>query len=548
MPLSATTHWMIRNGGSDTANGGAFDPGQTAGMLTDGAATLATSTAPIFTSASYTFVAGDVGARVFIASGTNWRAGWYTITAVNAGAATLNATHEQYSLYPVGVSAWDGCATVASPTGATWSIDYSGMAATRFAYTDLASAGAGLTASSVAFPLAKAYVGNAIQIASGTNFTAGLYVLASVDVSFVGTFVGAANMTTGAGSDGVGGMGGAFATVGGAGLYHVGGNLLLPQYHATPYDSTSTTSNVASGRLTMAAGATSGYTHLLGWDTTPGDETGNRPTLRWGVNAASNFLVTGTSRTSIANVILDGNRANYTNPGGFSHGGGQGRIYNVKIMGCTVATSIGSATVSRLEQTNCTAVMGASTQSFNNCYFHDNTVGAITISTGSPTFRNCIFDTNGGAGITVTGAAYAVDITGCTFYGNTGAGVDITSAPLSVKVEGCIFESNTTHGVKMGGTYGGVMLVGNAYYNNGTANYSPNVLPNHQNIGAIDYTSTAFVDAANGDFRLNNAAGRALKIAGTPTFFPGLSWRNYSGVGASGSNPNNGRGGPFQPW
>jgi hypothetical protein len=92
------------------------------------------------------------------------------------------------------------------------------------------------------------------------------------------------------------------------------------------------------------------------------------------------------------------------------------------------------------------------------------------------------------------------------------------------------------------------MLIGNAYYNNGTANYSPNVLPNHQNIGTIDYTSTAFVDAANSDFRLNNAAGRALKIAGTPTYFPGLTWRNYAEVGASGTNPNNGRGGPFQPW
>jgi len=33
MALAATTQWEVRNGGSDTANSGAFDPGQTAGMF-----------------------------------------------------------------------------------------------------------------------------------------------------------------------------------------------------------------------------------------------------------------------------------------------------------------------------------------------------------------------------------------------------------------------------------------------------------------------------------------------------------------------------------
>ena len=72
MALSGYLIWEIRPGSGSDNNGGGFDPSQTAGMLTDGAATSATGTAPVFTSASYNFVGGDVGAWVYIASGTNW--------------------------------------------------------------------------------------------------------------------------------------------------------------------------------------------------------------------------------------------------------------------------------------------------------------------------------------------------------------------------------------------------------------------------------------------------------------------------------------------
>src|SRR6185503_9870086 len=86
------TIFEVRAAGSDTANGGFFDPGQTAGMNTDGAATSATGNSPVFSSASYNFVAGDVGAWVYIALGTNWTPGWYQIASVASNVATLTAT------------------------------------------------------------------------------------------------------------------------------------------------------------------------------------------------------------------------------------------------------------------------------------------------------------------------------------------------------------------------------------------------------------------------------------------------------------------------
>src|SRR5690349_16220768 len=114
-------------------------------MNTDGAATSATGTAPVFSSASYNFVAGDVGAWVYIASGTNWTPGWYQIASVASNTATLEATAGVAYLAYITPTTANGCATTTSPTGATWTIDYSQQNAAQCTYTDLASAGAGAT-------------------------------------------------------------------------------------------------------------------------------------------------------------------------------------------------------------------------------------------------------------------------------------------------------------------------------------------------------------------------------------------------------------------
>src|SRR3989304_3917857 len=91
MAIPATSIGEIHTGGSDTTNGGWFDPGQTVGMATDGAATVANTASPVFASASYTFVAGDVGAYLYISPAATWIAGWYKIASVATGAATPSA-------------------------------------------------------------------------------------------------------------------------------------------------------------------------------------------------------------------------------------------------------------------------------------------------------------------------------------------------------------------------------------------------------------------------------------------------------------------------
>src|SRR5882724_9576846 len=128
MAFTSSAVFECQTGGDDTNNGAIFDPG-VAGFPTDGAATSATGTAPVFTSASYNFVAGDVGAYVYVKSGTNWIAGWYQIASVASNAATLTATIGTVVVAALsGMSTAAGCATTASPTGATWGIDYSRQA------------------------------------------------------------------------------------------------------------------------------------------------------------------------------------------------------------------------------------------------------------------------------------------------------------------------------------------------------------------------------------------------------------------------------------
>jgi hypothetical protein len=137
----------VVNGGSFITTGATFP--------TDGAAAGGNGSAPVFTSASYTFVAADVGAYVYIQSGTNWTPGRYLITAVNAGAATLQGP----------------CATVASPTSGTFGVDYSTMPSARIAFTDLVIGGTSTQFTSAAHPVGKNFVGNVLAVNNGPGFT-----------------------------------------------------------------------------------------------------------------------------------------------------------------------------------------------------------------------------------------------------------------------------------------------------------------------------------------------------------------------------------------
>src|ERR1041385_5515813 len=182
MAFTSGAVWEIRTTGDDTNFGGGFDTG-VSGFPTDLATTTGTNSAPVVSSASYNFVAGDVGAWVFIKSGTNWIPGWYKITSVASNKATLNAAIGAGVKYvnsmPMDLNISAGVATQATPGGnATWGIDYSQRDSQQFASSTLAIGNPTTTnLTDGTNTIGKNWVGNIVNIQAGGGFNGGRLVV-----------------------------------------------------------------------------------------------------------------------------------------------------------------------------------------------------------------------------------------------------------------------------------------------------------------------------------------------------------------------------------
>lgn len=174
MAIAATSLWehntsatanMLNGGGFNTAN---------ANFPTDLTATSATGDSPVVSSATYTFVAGDVGHFLWISAGSNWTPGFYEIASVAAGAATLSAAVGAATQYTSASRTWlpstvAGCATTASPTGGTFGIDYSRSTAAVLNNTDLACTTPSTTVTSATGGFTRMMVGNILHITAITG-------------------------------------------------------------------------------------------------------------------------------------------------------------------------------------------------------------------------------------------------------------------------------------------------------------------------------------------------------------------------------------------
>lgn len=523
MALSQYTIAEVEYAGSDTANAGLFDPSQTAGMNTDGAATSATGATPVFTSASYNFVAGDVGAWLFIAAGTNWKTGWYLIALVASNAATLTAgvgTAVNWSTNEYWVNTVAGCATTASPTGATWTIDYSQQNNAAFTYTDLASVGAGLLVSSASQPFGKQQVGNGLLIngtGTGGFFTDGRYVIASIGAANVATVVGPSNITTGAGVAGTGALGGAMASKGQAGAVMQLGNDLFQQSNgSTAYMITSASSNVSGGCLTLPADASgANVSKFIGYGSVRMDM-GTKPINMANSSITTFTLVTAGSTSQIINVALNGNAR--TGSTGFS-------LVSTSFMAlCSVTSCVTRAYTSAGVMISCSATLCSGIPFVGSgllfgCVAYNNTAGGFN-PTGTSNWINCLSINNSG------GSSYGFNITssgaqciGCTAYGNGSNGFIINvSGAFTASITNCYSESNGGYGYNLSGAMDSAFLLNCGSYGNTSGAYNTNFSPN-QLIGFLNLsTSSAFNNPTNGDFSLNNtaSAGAALRSAGIP--------------------------------
>ena len=447
---------------ASNVNGGGFNPAN-ANMLTD--LTTDTNTAntddPIVSSASYNFVAGDVGHWVYIKSGTNWTPGWYKISAVAANKATLMAAIGE-AVQTSSTVGWPtpsynantvaGCATVGTPTGGTFTIDYSQETAAIINNTDLACPdgdAASPTVTSAGSPFGVNHVGNFIHITAGTGYTAGWYEI--VSVSGVTATLDRAIGTDGAKTGGTFYVGGAMSlnstldddlfeiAVGTNGVRGM-------RYFIKNAGSPSTVITMGEAITTTSDGATQAPIVVEGYNTLRGDgPTGNnRPTLSLGGNNWSsgdywhyyNLIFTGTGTAVFTN-------------------GGLGNSVNCKFINTT--TSSGRDAVSMSGSSSW--LEGAEVISYRadgiqqgtagnlmvmDSYIHD-CVNGVVATAGSSRYdyiHNIVAD-NFTIGISLTGAnLHNTRVEGNSFYGaknKLGTGLSLATGCVGTHTRNNIF-------------------------------------------------------------------------------------------------------------
>lgn len=534
MALPATNVIEVETGASDTANGGTFDPSNT-NMATDLAATGGSAASPAVSSVSYTFVSSDIGAWLFLKSGTNWFPGWYKIVSVvvSPNSASLSAGASSAVSYPgYGVNASVGIASVASPTAGTWTIDYSQQTTAAFAYTDLASAGAGLTVTSAAKPFGKNHVANGLQIASGTNFTAGFYSVSSVSGT-TATLVGAANSSTGVASSGVGGLGGALATWGG--LF----TLLAANVVADMRSWIKQGSTYAVAASPSALGTSQRHS-FFGYGTVRGD--GGQPTIQISANSVTLCTASaGSPNLNFSNILFDGNSKTssaFLVPGAVAIVS----LYNVGLTNFTgTGISTGAVQANRVLGTGNTGTLfsSAAPSIIAESFFNNNS-GLIWTATGSLlVMTDTIIGNHATTAPIHLGANAGCHISNVTFHGKAGslpANFIVNQGNFAVDYEGNFFRKIIFSGCS-----------GAARFDN-TETYRCEVMSNCAtfNVGSLTSNATSLaanppvtcsvdphVNAAAGDFSLNNTAGGGALVRGLTITLPGALTVSRPDAGAA---------------
>jgi hypothetical protein len=430
----------------------------------------------------------------------------------------------------------NGGGFVAGATGTDWSQ----QASPQYTPTGMTSSGAG---SIVLYTSASAdMVGNIINITGGTNFTTGWYQITAVSVGV--SFTTDRASTTGVGAIGTGNIGGALATLNKLAAVMVGSNMAFIKADGTY---TTATSNNFSQQVAPAYNVMP--SRLRGYGTTRGDS--GRCTVKLTSSSIQGILCTGNG-WQIENIIVDCNsqlvstgiyfNANNCNAynclvknyksGGFAvTGSGAGFFYN-EVTGGLSGTGIGMS----FEGSACNNYVhdnvGSSGISCSNTCntitnnIISNTSGAtadgISQSGGSTILSNIIYNSGRHGISSIVGNSEKQDIRNNILAKNGGFGIVLTTNPgfpASPFYDGNAFYSNTSGNRSNMDDTGAVNAI------NAAAPYT--------NIYDVTLTADPFVNAATGDFRLNNNAGggAAARGAGLPKAWPGLSITGYADFG-----------------
>lgn len=480
MALAAASIFEINSAATaSNVNGGGFNP-ENANMMSDLTTdpNTANTSAPVCSSATYNFAAGDVGHWLFIKSGTSWTPGWYQIASVADNKATLSAAvgaavQDIYRKMTLNTVA--GCATVGTPTGGVFTIDYSQGTAAILNITDAASLDTTAVLTSATGGFTKAMIGNVLHITAGSNATVGWYEIVNHTTGNTITIdrdctAGATNMT------------GATVYTGGAlslgssddAVFELGTSSTT--FATRMFIKGSTTYTINGGISISKAGAQQYPVEYEGYATKRGDRpTGStRPIFDCGAAAFTNSA----TKTRWRNIIFTGTGSTVFQMNGTNSVALACKVINTSTVSARNALAVGSTNGSVFD-CELISIRGVGfTQSSNGitmagCYIHDCGTAGLVLGTngnlGAYVIDNIVAHCRQDAITHATSSQTNSLIMGNTLYGRASApfgdGLDIATAGECIEFFGNLITGFAV-GVRHADTQHSHLTDKNNYYNN----------------------------------------------------------------------------------
>ena len=400
--------------------------------------------------------------------------------------------------------------------------DWSQQDAAQYSVTDGVTAGT-TTITSATASFGTDVVGNVMYVQGGTGaVTAGWYQIISRTDATTIVVDRSTGLTAGTGVTLK--IGGALASPGVAASVIVAGNTMYIK--SGTYTISSTTANVANGRVSISLGqGSSTPTTIKGYGTTR-EDFGTAPLLQAASPFASQTILTSLgNHARVENLNIDG--ASLTSTTGISVNGINSSIHRIQVRN-TTATGISAVLATYCYATGCsgTAAINAKTAyrcvaisnsitGFSStddgqryqCISASNTGGSshgFNQSAGGSVCVNCLAYGNGGNGLNA-GALRGGIFVNCISYGNTGWGLAGSNSGWTINK--CAFGSNTSGAIQAASTI---------------------------QIDNITLTADPFVAAGSANFALNATAGGGALLRDLGLDFPLSGFTTTTGYMAVG--------------
>lgn len=550
MALSDNTIWECN--ASATAlnvNGAGFNPSNT-NFLTDG--TVDTNTgntaSPVFSSASYNFVAGDVGHWLFVKSGTSTVPGYYQIASVASNKATLAASIGSGNIvnttmgYPTPkwqASTVAGIATIGTPTSITFGVDYSRSTTAKVnGLSDFNAVGASTTLTSATAGFTPVMVGNIFhQTTTGTGAfgVVGWYEIAT----FVNSTTVTLDRTPNSGTASVNTTG------------YVGGAASLNSTIDDAFFEIMHGTNGTGGMRVFFKAGTFTFGQAVSVTTGIGGTTA--PIIKEGYNTIRGDLPSGTSRptinggnfSNVFNSYTDFYHLSITGIAASAFATGTGN----KIISCKIENSSTSAARGAYvpggsnfsQNVECVSYRGIAVNyapvnsQMNGCYIHDSDVNiAVGSANSTAIITNCLIvgavTTNVNVTAALTGGLYLCNVTLYGAENKLGNGIATVTGASAVRLFNSIVYGMVT-GANITDTQTVMYGSKNNFFNNttdavkwiqssGTTTLDPQFAGVSQTTGTGGTSSTNVLTAGSGTpFGSLTSSDYLQIVSGTGTSF-----------------------------